>query len=101
MATKRHKSYRWQQFRASLLRREPLCRYCARPAQEIDHIMPVSRGGAFWDRKNLQPLCRACHEKKTAAENRAPLPKHCIHGWPDNIEPPCPDCATGNTPPGG
>ena len=87
-----HRSYRWQKMRATLLSRWPLCRKCRRPAAEIDHIVPVSKGGAFWDKGNLQALCRACHERKTARENRGPLPEICVHGWRSDMDDPCPDC---------
>ena len=37
---------------------------------ELDHVIPVSRGGKHWDESNLQILCRECHFAKTSAENR-------------------------------
>jgi len=32
---------------------------------EVDHIIPISKGGAMWDKKNLRVLCFECHKKKT------------------------------------
>lgn len=34
---------------------------------EIDHIIPVHRGGEN-ERHNLQIICKTCHKKKTKAE---------------------------------
>ena len=36
---------------------------------ELDHIVPLADGGAFWDTANWQALCEPCHDEKTAAEN--------------------------------
>lgn len=38
---------------------------------EIDHVTPVSAGGAQHGRKNLRVLCYRCHVAHTAAQNRA------------------------------
>lgn len=35
---------------------------------ECDHIIPISSGGAQFDKQNLQTLCLDCHRKKTARE---------------------------------
>jgi 5-methylcytosine-specific restriction endonuclease McrA len=60
--------------RASLSRRAVFvrdnfeCQYCGRPAENVDHIVPKSRGGAHtWD--NVVAACRPCNARK---ENRAP-----------------------------
>jgi 5-methylcytosine-specific restriction protein A len=71
-ANQRGYTYRWQQARASFLRRSPLCAGCQRRgritlAAELDHITP-HRGDPrlFWDQTNWQPLCKSCHSRKTA-----------------------------------
>ena len=46
------------------------CALCPMPGAEVDHITPLSRGGAD-DLGNMQLLCSACHEKKTSEERRA------------------------------
>ena len=43
-----------------------MCVYCrSKRRLEIDHIIPISKGGAD-DRSNLQTLCRTCNRKKGA-----------------------------------
>ncbi|MEJ7742080.1 MAG: HNH endonuclease signature motif containing protein [Nocardioidaceae bacterium] len=56
---------RWRVLRARILRGHPLCGICTKElATEIDHVVPVSRGGAMWDIANLQPACFACNRSK-------------------------------------
>jgi 5-methylcytosine-specific restriction endonuclease McrA len=44
------------------------CQYCSRGAENIDHVLPRSRGGAHtWD--NVVASCRACNSRK---EDRLP-----------------------------
>lgn len=58
--------------RASLSRRAVLvrdnfeCQYCGRTAENVDHVIPRSRGGGHsWD--NVVAACRPCNSRK---ENR-------------------------------
>lgn len=37
-----------------------------------DHIVPISKGGSFYDMANLQTLCKQCHEQKTAEDFTSP-----------------------------
>lgn len=54
--------------RAVFVRDEFQCQYCGRPAENVDHIIPRSRGGAHtWD--NVVAACRPCNARK---ENRSP-----------------------------
>lgn len=80
--------------RKSFLARHPLCVKCQEAgvvsaAEEVDHIVPLFKGGAD-DETNLQSLCRDCHELKTrddlgwkaksgADANGFPLDPH--HHW--------------------
>lgn len=32
---------------------------------DVDHIVPVSKGGAMYDERNLQVLCKRCHSYKS------------------------------------
>ena len=44
------------------------CQYCGAPAENVDHVLPKSRGGRHsWD--NVVAACRRCNSKK---ENRLP-----------------------------
>lgn len=42
---------------------DPLCTYCGKPADTIDHIVPIAKGGTG-DIDNLTPACRSCNSKK-------------------------------------
>jgi 5-methylcytosine-specific restriction endonuclease McrA len=60
--------------RASLTRRavfardEWTCQYCGSPAENVDHVIPRSRGGEHvWE--NVVAACRRCNSRK---ENRLP-----------------------------
>ena len=59
---------------------EPLCRMCVGEcgdnpfkipdvAVDVDHIIPMARGGERLDPNNLQPLCKRHHSQKTARED--------------------------------
>lgn len=55
--------------RASLTRRavfardEWVCQYCGKPAENVDHVIPRSRGGGHtWE--NVVASCRRCNAKK-------------------------------------
>lgn len=63
----------WQKTRLIVLAEEPFCRECAKQkrieaATDVDHIIPLARGGTH-DRSNLQPLCAVCHSRKTVKED--------------------------------
>lgn len=58
----------WRRFRRDQLRREWLCRHCGTKATEVDHIRPLSQGGAKWDPGNVQSLCSDCHDAKSEAD---------------------------------
>lgn len=68
-----YNSRRWRNLRLQVLYNEPLCRHCAEqglvmPATVVDHITPITQGGAIWDVSNLQPLCTTCHAQKSGRE---------------------------------
>ena len=68
-----YRQAKWRKLRAAVLQVEPLCRICdangvARPATVVDHVQPVSKGGAKYDQRNLQPLCDKCHNTKSSSE---------------------------------
>jgi 5-methylcytosine-specific restriction enzyme A len=74
-STQRGYDYHWQKVRVFVLRRDKyLCQHCLAQgiitvATDVDHIIPLSRGGARLDPENLQSLCRTCHNRKTAVDN--------------------------------
>ena len=45
------------------------CAECRRETSafrlELDHVVPLHKGGEPWDRANLQVLCTDCHGEKT------------------------------------
>lgn len=68
----------WRRRRAFVLKRDGYvcrCEECTRlgrllPADEVDHIVPLSQGGTD-DDDNLQAINRECHKAKTAREAAA------------------------------
>jgi 5-methylcytosine-specific restriction enzyme A len=73
--------------RTRILNDEPLCRHCqakgrVTAATEIDHIVPLSKGGSN-DDSNQQPLCKTCHKIKTAKDSgKTYRPMIGIDGYP-------------------
>ena len=63
----------WAKIRHRILRRDfGLCQPCKREgrltlAQQVDHIIPVSKSGGDED-DNLQSICLTCHDDKTRAD---------------------------------
>ena len=54
--------------RAVFIRDHHLCQYCGSAAENVDHVMPRSRGGTHtWD--NVVAACKRCNSRK---ENRLP-----------------------------
>ncbi len=49
--------------RAVFLRDDHRCQYCGSPAEDVDHVMPRSRGGEHrWE--NVVAACRRCNASK-------------------------------------
>ena len=63
---------KWKRVRRLVLERDGYrCRKCGRASGrfEIDHRVPISKGGAPFDLENLQTLCRSpCHFDKTTLD---------------------------------
>jgi 5-methylcytosine-specific restriction endonuclease McrA len=62
----------WMKVRERVLKANPLCVHCKRAgwvtaATEVDHEVPLSKGGNN-DDANLQGLCHDCHAAKTKTE---------------------------------
>lgn len=82
--TPRTRGRRWMAIRSSILSRDPLCVECLKQdrvtaSQEVDHIVPLSRGGTD-DEENLQGLCVDCHKVKSAGPAAKPVIG--LDGWP-------------------
>ncbi|WP_416339760.1 HNH endonuclease [Paracoccus sp. (in: a-proteobacteria)] len=78
--TRFYDTSRWQKCRRTKLSRDPICQACdKRPAEHVDHIVPVKRGGLVWSPSNWMSVCQPCHNQKTHAERQGKawvLPKH-------------------------
>ena len=55
---------------AALIRDGRRCRECSSPADEIDHVVPMFKGGDPYAVDNLVSLCTICHLMKTKVEAR-------------------------------
>lgn len=71
----RYSTARWQQLRRQVIRRDGQrcsvlgCHQEMRlPGMvQVDHIVEVLDGGAFWDPANLRVFCKPHHDAKTLA----------------------------------
>lgn len=60
----------WAKIRAHVLRRDGnVCHYCGAPATEVDHVVPVSRGGSH-KLHNLVAACHDCNANKNIEQRR-------------------------------
>jgi len=70
----------WRSLRARKLQMSPYCE-CPEcvgkkvPARVVDHIKPITLGGAALDMNNLQSMADKCHNKKRAREKNAKYSK--------------------------
>lgn len=65
---------RWREIRNRYIKAHPLCEQCLKEelatiAEEVHHIIPLSRGGTHED-DNLMSLCKSCHSRITVSEWR-------------------------------
>jgi 5-methylcytosine-specific restriction protein A len=65
-------SARWRRFRLWFLARHPLCEMDCKtaglvtPANEVDHILEIAKGGELLDEKNCRSACKPCHSRRSA-----------------------------------
>jgi 5-methylcytosine-specific restriction endonuclease McrA len=61
----------WKQFRAQVLElRGKQCVRCGRvtDSPHLDHVVPISAGGAPLDEQNVRVLCHNCHSGRTLGD---------------------------------
>lgn len=71
-----HYDHDWGDARAAHLDAHPTCQIrvpgrCTGTATEVDHVVPLTQGGARLDPANLQSTCHPCHAWKTWHEDGA------------------------------
>lgn len=59
----------WKRIRDRYIKAHPLCEECHKqskltPAEEVHHILPLSKGGGN-EMSNLMSLCKSCHSRIT------------------------------------
>ena len=71
MSNKVHPAYRgrWPKVRKAILERDHYqCQIkstrCTGHATTVDHIIPVQKGGAWWDPDNLRAACAKCNDSR-------------------------------------
>jgi len=58
-------STRWKKVRLRILARDLwTCTWCGNEANEADHVLPVSQGGAPYDEANLVAACGPCNRAR-------------------------------------
>lgn len=75
-ASRRGYDRAWSRFRLHHLRKHPLCVFAEHPgakadcllaASIVDHVKPLTAGGARLDERNCRSVCTNCHAKLTTA----------------------------------
>jgi 5-methylcytosine-specific restriction endonuclease McrA len=62
-----HNDRKWREFRLTILERDNYrCYRCGNTADEVDHIVPLARGGAEYDPANCRAAC-AHHNRSRGA----------------------------------
>jgi HNH endonuclease len=57
----------WQRVRKIVLERDGyICKWCGRPGNVVDHLIPVSKGGPSDDPDLLVTSCRPCNSSRNA-----------------------------------
>ena len=78
----------WHKIRARILMRDPFCvpmltHDTKLASTQVDHIVPIHKGGSATADDNLQGICDDCHARKTLIENTTTqFTEFCIHGFP-------------------
>ena len=76
---KRYSTAQWRGYSKRLRGTNPVCYLCGRLYQahelSVDHVIPISMGGSFWDKDNHRSVCQQCHSIKTRKESTG-VPMH-------------------------
>ena len=75
-ATKLYRSKRWTAVRKGYIMKHPICERCkaiglTTQGHVLDHVIPISQGGAVWTKENWMTLCHECHNWKRGLERRS------------------------------
>lgn len=71
---KRYQTQAWKKYSYELRATNPIC--CIKGTIHdvvdlaVDHIIPITAGGSFWDTRNHQVISKVEHSKKTIREQR-------------------------------
>lgn len=61
-----YRTARWRKLRKAKIEADPVCQYCnAALAVDVDHRVPIGKGGDPWLWENLVSSCHSCHSRKT------------------------------------
>ena len=61
----------WRKMRRYILARDNFtCQYCMAPANTVDHVNPVSKGGEILNPENLVAACVSCNSRKQDKSSR-------------------------------
>ena len=52
----------WKRIRDRYAKQHPKCEKCGNDTEEIHHIIPICKGGLWYD-ENLMALCKKCHSE--------------------------------------
>ena len=67
-SNKFYHSVEWKKVRLIVLNNNPFCIDCGKPADTVDHIIAIKKGGSKLDANNLQSMCKSCHNIKENLE---------------------------------
>lgn len=88
-----YSTQRWKRLSRKKRNKDPFCEYrfpgCEIMVSQVDHKVPISKGGDPWAWENLASACQHCHSQKTYhvdTRGRDSVPvKGCdADGWPND-----------------
>lgn len=57
---------RWKELAARIIERDGVCSVCGSDENlSVDHVVPISKGGAVWDEDNLVTMCMTHNREKS------------------------------------